>query len=139
METQGQEEVWSGPAISNPKNVTVRGWKRAGVADQSPALRDALVLGTSFLNESVLRTEDAAAIVLTGLECLSTIGHGEGRLHRFLGWAPLRPEGRAYPANHWRLAYLIDAHDDGAVDITAVHVAPDHVAHHGRPKIALPA
>lgn len=135
-----EEEVWTKEVLGNPANITHRFWKQADLADQDEVLRNILVLGKIPTHTSalLLKAKDGTAIVLHELEFTSITGLGEDQTRNFLAWAPLSPEAASAPSTHWRLAYLITAHDDGTVDVTAVEVAPDRAIHRSHPRPSLP-
>jgi hypothetical protein len=137
---QDEEEVWTKEVLGNPANITHRLWKKADIAAQDDVLRNVLVLGKIPGNISVflLKTQDGTAVVLREVEPTSVTGLGEDQARNFLAWDTLSPEAAFAPSAHWRLAYLITAHDDGTVDITAVEVAPDRAKYHSRPRPSLP-
>ncbi len=137
---QTSEEVWAGSALTNPANVTYRPWRVAVTGEQSAALAAALDLGTFDVPHDpfTLRAKDGGDVFLAGLEHLGTAGLGDEQVRRFLAWAPLSPEAQQEPSAHWRVAYFLNVHDDGTVDLEAVHVAPDRASHRSRPKPPLP-
>lgn len=138
--TQASEEVWDGTALNNPANVPCLNWRKADVAAQRVPLQNALILGKIDANHDpfTLRAKDGGDVFLAGLEHLGTAGLGEEQVRRFLAWDPLGPEAAREPSAHWRIAYYLNVHDDGVVDVEAVHVAPDRASHRSRPQPPLP-
>jgi|GEM_PF-2822290 hypothetical protein len=118
------DELWTGPAIGNPRNQTQLRWATCLMSELPDAIRDAITTGDTQKLPSIM-TLPCWQVGVSGRVDID-VGAENKRL-RWILWG--RAQRDDSPSSGWREAFMVEAATDvGLLFIDRICVAPDRAS-----------